>query len=130
MSPGQGLLPPREQRADGERNRRADEATRQAVGDPADSARADDLPGGKDDRERTNAARKRRRWKVEPNEHGRRRDQRQEHGAEQPARGEHDDRVRAQRRQRRHSILAHPGWGEMLYAKDVFPGARLIHLCE
>jgi glycosyltransferase involved in cell wall biosynthesis len=27
-------------------------------------------------------------------------------------------------------ILAHPGWGETLYAKDVFPNARLIHLCE
>jgi glycosyltransferase involved in cell wall biosynthesis len=27
-------------------------------------------------------------------------------------------------------ILAHPGWGETLYAKDVFPDARLVHLCE
>ena len=27
-------------------------------------------------------------------------------------------------------ILAHPGWGESLYAKDVFPDAKLIHLCE
>jgi glycosyltransferase involved in cell wall biosynthesis len=27
-------------------------------------------------------------------------------------------------------ILAHPGWGESLYARDVFPDARLIHLCE
>lgn len=27
-------------------------------------------------------------------------------------------------------ILAHPGWGETLYAKDVFPETRLIHLCE
>jgi len=27
-------------------------------------------------------------------------------------------------------ILAHPGWGETLYAKDVFPRARLIHFCE
>lgn len=27
-------------------------------------------------------------------------------------------------------ILAHPGWGESLYAKDVFPEARLIHFCE
>jgi glycosyltransferase involved in cell wall biosynthesis len=27
-------------------------------------------------------------------------------------------------------ILAHPGWGESLYAKDVFPDARLVHLCE
>ncbi|GAB4058942.1 glycosyltransferase family 4 protein [Uliginosibacterium sediminicola] len=28
------------------------------------------------------------------------------------------------------TILAHPGWGETLYAKDVFPHARLIHFCE
>jgi glycosyltransferase involved in cell wall biosynthesis len=28
------------------------------------------------------------------------------------------------------TILAHPGWGETLYAKDVFPDARLVHLCE
>lgn len=27
-------------------------------------------------------------------------------------------------------ILAHPGWGETLYARDVFPQARLVHLCE
>lgn len=27
-------------------------------------------------------------------------------------------------------IVAHPGWGETLYAKDVFPQARLVHLCE
>jgi glycosyltransferase involved in cell wall biosynthesis/DNA-binding CsgD family transcriptional regulator len=27
-------------------------------------------------------------------------------------------------------ILAHPGWGEALYVKDVFPNTRLIHLCE
>ncbi|RZU02311.1 glycosyltransferase family 4 protein [Rivibacter subsaxonicus] len=27
-------------------------------------------------------------------------------------------------------ILAHPGWGETLYAKDVYPDARLIHFCE
>ena len=27
-------------------------------------------------------------------------------------------------------ILAHPGWGETLYAKDVYPDTRLIHLCE
>lgn len=27
-------------------------------------------------------------------------------------------------------MLAHPGWGETLYAKDVFPDARLIHFCE
>lgn len=28
------------------------------------------------------------------------------------------------------AILAHPGWGETLFAKDVFPTARLVHLCE
>jgi glycosyltransferase involved in cell wall biosynthesis len=28
------------------------------------------------------------------------------------------------------AILAHPGWGEALYAKDVFPQARLVHYCE
>jgi hypothetical protein len=27
-------------------------------------------------------------------------------------------------------IVAHPGWGETLYAKDAFPRARLVHLCE
>ncbi len=27
-------------------------------------------------------------------------------------------------------IVAHPGWGETLYAKDVFPDSRLVHLCE
>lgn len=27
-------------------------------------------------------------------------------------------------------ILAHPGWGETLYARDVFPAARLVHFCE
>lgn len=27
-------------------------------------------------------------------------------------------------------ILAHPAWGETLYAKDVFPDARLVHFCE
>lgn len=27
-------------------------------------------------------------------------------------------------------ILAHPGWGETLFAKDVYPAARLVHLCE
>ena len=27
-------------------------------------------------------------------------------------------------------ILAHPGWGETLYAKDVYPDARLVHLNE
>lgn len=28
------------------------------------------------------------------------------------------------------AILAHPGWGETLFAKDVFPNARLVHYCE
>lgn len=28
------------------------------------------------------------------------------------------------------AIVAHPGWGETLYAKEVFPAARLIHFCE
>ncbi|QNM95690.1 glycosyltransferase family 4 protein [Chitinimonas koreensis] len=27
-------------------------------------------------------------------------------------------------------IVAHPGWGEALYVKDVYPAARLIHFCE
>lgn len=27
-------------------------------------------------------------------------------------------------------IVAHPGWGETLYARDVFPGARILHFCE
>ncbi|MBC7893869.1 MAG: glycosyltransferase [Cytophagaceae bacterium] len=27
-------------------------------------------------------------------------------------------------------ILAHPGWGETLYARDVYPDARLVHYCE
>lgn len=27
-------------------------------------------------------------------------------------------------------IVAHPGWGETLYAKDAFPNVRLIHFCE
>jgi glycosyltransferase involved in cell wall biosynthesis len=27
-------------------------------------------------------------------------------------------------------IYAHPGWGETLYLKDVFPDAQLIHYCE
>ena len=27
-------------------------------------------------------------------------------------------------------ILAHPGWGETLYVKDVFPDVRLVHFCE
>jgi glycosyltransferase involved in cell wall biosynthesis len=28
------------------------------------------------------------------------------------------------------TVLAHPGWGESLYVKDVFPDARLLHFCE
>jgi outer membrane protein assembly factor BamB/glycosyltransferase involved in cell wall biosynthesis/orotate phosphoribosyltransferase len=28
------------------------------------------------------------------------------------------------------AIVAHPGWGETLYAKDVFPDTRLVHYCE
>ncbi|NJK42367.1 MAG: hypothetical protein HC937_00960 [Aquincola sp.] len=28
------------------------------------------------------------------------------------------------------AVLAHPGWGESLYAKDVYPDARLVHYCE
>ncbi|WP_047243700.1 glycosyltransferase family 4 protein [Chromobacterium subtsugae] len=28
------------------------------------------------------------------------------------------------------AILAHPGWGETLFLKDLFPNARLIHYCE
>ena len=27
-------------------------------------------------------------------------------------------------------IVAHPGWGESLYVKEVFPDARLLHYCE
>lgn len=27
-------------------------------------------------------------------------------------------------------ILAHPGWGETLYVRDIYPDARLIHFCE
>lgn len=27
-------------------------------------------------------------------------------------------------------IVAHPGWGETLYAKQAFPDSRLIHFCE
>ena len=27
-------------------------------------------------------------------------------------------------------IVAHPGWGETLYAKEAFPHVRLIHFCE
>jgi glycosyltransferase involved in cell wall biosynthesis len=28
------------------------------------------------------------------------------------------------------AVLAHPGWGESLYVKDVFPDTRLVHFCE
>lgn len=28
------------------------------------------------------------------------------------------------------AILAHPGWGETLFVKDIFPRVRLVHLCE
>lgn len=28
------------------------------------------------------------------------------------------------------AIVAHPGWGETLYAKDIFPYSRLVHYCE
>jgi glycosyltransferase involved in cell wall biosynthesis len=28
------------------------------------------------------------------------------------------------------AVLAHPGWGESLYVKDVFPHARLVHYAE
>jgi glycosyltransferase involved in cell wall biosynthesis len=27
-------------------------------------------------------------------------------------------------------VYAHPGWGETLFLKDVFPNARLLHFCE
>jgi glycosyltransferase involved in cell wall biosynthesis len=27
-------------------------------------------------------------------------------------------------------IFAHPGWGETLYARDIFPHARVVHFCE
>lgn len=27
-------------------------------------------------------------------------------------------------------VLGHPGWGETLFVKDVFPRARLVHFCE
>jgi len=27
-------------------------------------------------------------------------------------------------------VLAHPGWGESLYVKDVYPDARVVHFCE
>jgi glycosyltransferase involved in cell wall biosynthesis len=35
-----------------------------------------------------------------------------------------------QRGWRPDAVLAHPGWGESLYVKDVFPDARLVHFCE
>jgi glycosyltransferase involved in cell wall biosynthesis len=28
------------------------------------------------------------------------------------------------------AVLAHPGWGESLFVKDVFPDTRLVHFCE
>lgn len=28
------------------------------------------------------------------------------------------------------AILAHPGWGETLFAKEIYPDSRLVHLCE
>jgi glycosyltransferase involved in cell wall biosynthesis len=28
------------------------------------------------------------------------------------------------------TVLAHPGWGESLFVKDVFPDVRLVHYCE
>ena len=27
-------------------------------------------------------------------------------------------------------IVAHPGWGESLYVKEVFPATPLLHYCE
>jgi glycosyltransferase involved in cell wall biosynthesis len=27
-------------------------------------------------------------------------------------------------------VVAHPGWGETLYVRDIFPAARVIHFCE
>jgi hypothetical protein len=27
-------------------------------------------------------------------------------------------------------IVAHPGWGETLYVRDVFPSAKVLHFCE
>ena len=27
-------------------------------------------------------------------------------------------------------VFAHPGWGETLYLRDIFPDTRLIHFCE
>ncbi|NHR08859.1 glycosyl transferase family 1, partial [Chromobacterium haemolyticum] len=35
-----------------------------------------------------------------------------------------------QRGYRPDAILAHPGWGETLFLKDLFPAARLIHYSE
>ena len=35
-----------------------------------------------------------------------------------------------QRGWRPDAVLAHPGWGESLYVKDVFPDTRLVHFCE
>ena len=40
-----------------------------------------------------------------------------------------DARARARRLQP-DVIVAHPGWGESLYAKDVYPDARIVHFCE
>ena len=68
---------------------RDDEAAHQsagAVGDPADEARADDLPGREHDRERADAGGPRGRRQVVAHQRGRRRDHRQEHAAEQHAR--------------------------------------------
>lgn len=27
-------------------------------------------------------------------------------------------------------IIAHPGWGETLFAKDIYPNTKLVHFCE
>ncbi|WP_110947773.1 glycosyltransferase family 4 protein [Pseudomonas bohemica] len=27
-------------------------------------------------------------------------------------------------------IIAHPGWGETLFVKDIFPNSKLVHFCE
>ncbi len=50
------------------------------------------------------------------------------------------DRIKARRGGCRHRpttllghlnrVLAHPGWGETLYLREVFPNTKLIHLCE
>ncbi|KGM39694.1 hypothetical protein JY96_05735 [Aquabacterium sp. NJ1] len=29
-----------------------------------------------------------------------------------------------------HTWAQQPGWGETLYARDIFPNTRLIHFCE